>query len=151
MGQSMAVATATGTQVAKIDAATLRNLRDAINNELAELGDAYGVSFKAGAATYDRGGKFASFTLTVGLVQDGGKVMTKEEIDWPRFAPLFGLAVGDLHREFNHAGARYEVTGLLSRGRTTPILCRQIANGKTYKFGGAAVKRYLDASASPAS
>lgn len=98
------------------------------------------VKVKIGKAVFDpspSGG--ATFKVEFVPIVNG-TAKDKTVLDFERQAIVFGLEASDLGRTFIDHGIQYRVMGLVPRSYKFPILCKNLINGKTFKFSASTVK-----------
>lgn len=121
-----------------IDREACRYLRDAIDENLAEIAAELGVSIKAGSASFT--GTNVTFKVECALLDTSGQAQTKESDAFKLYADSYGLKADDLGREFVDRGRRFKIVGLLPRSTRFPILCQQIGTDRRIKFPAETVK-----------
>lgn len=93
-------------------------------------------------------GKYDDTSLTVPITfnepNEEGVVQTQEEKDYELLAGSFGLYGVPLGTTFIFKGDTYTISGLKPRSRKYPVLAKQVANGKTYKFPADHVRLYVE-------
>lgn len=107
-----------------------------------------GLSATVGGASFT--GSSVVFKVEVAVVSKDGAVLNREAQDFKRFAPLFGLAPGDLGRTFKLGGRTYTVSGCKSRGYKNPIIADR-DDGKRFKFPSETVRALLSTQPAPSS
>lgn len=115
-----------------IDREACRYLRDAIDENLAEIAAELGVSVKAGSASFT--GKNVTFKVEFAILDASGQAQTKESDAFKLYATSYGLKADDLGREFVDRNVRYKIIGLMPRSTRFPILCQRVGTDKQIKF-----------------
>lgn len=116
-----------------------RALAKQIGNELEEamaaVAERHGMELQWKGVTY----------TTAGMVRPrcelkaSGAAMNEFAVN----APIYGLKAEDFGKQFVAQGRTFEVTGISTRSPKRPILCREIATGKNFKFTAEGAKRGL--------
>lgn len=112
----------------KIERMTKANcalLRKAINDNLAELGESYGVEVHAGNARYDDNKVTFKLVLSVAGVD-------LARVEFNECCYLFDLTPDDWGKELKWAGRTYTLTGLAPRSPKYPVLASY--RGETFKL-----------------
>lgn len=115
-------------------------LRHDITKELAQLGEKYGVVFRAGNIQYLDGS--ATIKVEASCLNSSGEVRNKEAEDFKSIAPMYGFKPEDLGRKFHSDNKIMEIAGWLRSNRTKQILLKD-QNGKQYKSNAESVKQRL--------
>ena len=123
-----------------------RSTAKTLSDEVVDLLNNY---FKDQGIVVTKGnGKYDDTSLTVPITfnepNEDGIVVTKEEMDYLAYSKLFGLDGVPFGSTFTFRNDLYAISGLKPRSRKYPILARQAANGKTYKFPADDVKRLVN-------
>jgi len=107
-------------KVKEIDKILLQKVRDEISHCLEPLGEKHGIELKLGSCNYS----FDNFTMKLegSLVGDDGVVLTKEAVDFKKYAHWHGLVPEDLGKSFVHTNVVYTITGLKTRAKKYPII-----------------------------
>jgi hypothetical protein len=120
------------TKIERFDGTTCRAVAKAMEEALKPVGERYGLSIQF------RGGRYQDTSyspkVVCAIVDDGGTVQGPEVSDFKRYANLYGLKPDDLGREFRTDRGVFVLTGLKSRARRFPLLGKEKATGKVYKF-----------------
>jgi hypothetical protein len=124
------------------DKTNLNSLRSDIDAALAEVAQKYGISIKAGNATYT--GETATFKLNLGVIDGDGVAADPMIAAFKNNAKYCGLEASDLGRSFVLNGRSYTIHGLNLKARNRPIIARG-SDGKLYSFEDTAVVRLLKA------
>ena len=115
-------------------------LRTEINDALKALGVKYGVSIKAGNASYNS--ELATFKLELTTLGQGGAVETKEAKDFKSHASMYGMKADDLGKTVTIQGRQCQITGLKPRSRNC-IIGKDLSSSKSFKLPLAGVKKSL--------
>ena len=105
--------------IKQFDKTNLQALRVEMDNALQAISNKYGITIKAGNASYS--GNECTFKVKCNTKATDGTVITKEAKDWDRYKGLHGvdhLSVGD---KITIQGSPYILTGFNSRARKAPI------------------------------
>ena len=108
-------------------------IRTELNAALPAIAEKLGITLKTGNASYSREGT-ATFKLEAAVFSTAGEALSKEAVAFKQLATTYGLVAGDLGREFSTHQGTYIVTGAAPKSYKFPILCRNKADGKIYKF-----------------
>lgn len=119
----------------------LTKVRERMNAVLSDLATEFGAELRVGQISYSANS--ATIKVEMSTLDESGEVVTKEAEDFKANAPLYGLKVDDLYREFSHLGQRYMVMGCKTRSHKYPILCKNLTTGSMSKFPTALAQRYL--------
>tara|TARA_R110002073_G_scaffold212798_1_gene373099 strand:- start:220 stop:615 length:396 start_codon:yes stop_codon:yes gene_type:complete len=117
-------------KVTNFDKANLQALRVEMDNALKGLEKKFGITIKAGNASYS--GNECTFKVKCNTIGTDGTVITKESRDWDRhkgFHNLSHLNVGDT---ITIQGSPYILSGFNTRARKAPINFKNAA-GAGYK------------------
>jgi hypothetical protein len=133
----------------EITRATVRGLREEMEEALAAIGQRHGIQVKVGRASFTPVNVTFKVELAV-VKKDGNKpvVMDKQATDFQRYAFRYGLTPQHLFRRFRHENFTYTIIGARPRKRRFPILARS-EGGKLLLFGPATVKANLLAEVTP--
>ena len=114
--------------VEQFNRASVKNLRNAMQADLAQLAKKWGIDIKCGDASFDD----TSITIKVqaSIIQDG-QVLTPEAKAFNTYAPLMGLSGYKLGDRVIINGTTYTLSGWNRKAPKYPV---QISNGgKTYR------------------
>lgn len=114
----------------KIDTVVLKRLREEINEALTQVGKKYSLSLRAGNCSYSE--SMATFKLEVATIGEGGRVVTKEETQLPRYCELYGFTVKDAEKVFSYKGEDAKVVGINPRKQKFPIVIELLKSKKRY-------------------
>lgn len=124
------------------------NLWPEIEAELGALFEKYGVAGRVTKCVLTRegaqesAGRFATFTLQVSEVQEDGEVLTPERIAFARYAPMHGISLDWLDREFAINGEAVRLTGYNTAATAYPFICTIVGSDRAYKLDAAMLERY---------
>lgn len=118
-------------------------LRQDINVALQSVAEKYGISIKAGNASYND--ESVQFKLVCTTMGENGQVETKEAKDFKVYASMYGLNKEDLGKEFTAGRDKFQITGLKPRSRNC-IIAKKLGTSQSYKFDPESVQRYLSIS-----
>ncbi len=127
-------------KVKEIDRNLIEKLRDEISHCLEPIGEKYGIELKAGRCGFSP----SNFTLKLegSLVSEDGVALTKEAVDFKKYAHWHGLEPEDLGKTFVHTNVVHTITGLRTRAKKYPITVVD-AKGGEFNFGAGSVKMLL--------
>jgi hypothetical protein len=132
------------------DKPTLKKLREAIDAALmlARVPEMFGLtSLKAGRISYDSNGLSAKITLEAEAKSEDGK--SKDEVNFEKYAQLFGLKPEWLRSSFKRGLDSVEIIGLHPNRSKFPVLVRSSETGKNFLITADEVKRKLGAKSAP--
>lgn len=124
------------------DKATIREIREAVNEALSPVAMKYGIAIRAQNASYT--GTNVTMKIEMSLVNSEGQTQTREVQDFERCAYRFGLVASDFGRVFEAQGSMFKISGLRVRASKKPIVATRTRDGKAFIFSSEAVKRYLE-------
>ena len=113
-----------------ITTTAIRTINNDIKEAIQSVAAKHGVSIKLGNTRYTTDNY--STKLEVAVIKNG-KVVTQKSSDFDLYKESFGVNA-NLGDKFYDRGEEYEITGLAPRSTKYPILCKNLHNGKTYKF-----------------
>jgi len=125
--------------ITQFDKSNLQKLRVEMDNALQAISNKYGITIKAGNASYS--GNECTFKVKLNTKATDGTVITKEATDWARYkgrTQCSHLKVGDT---INIQGSSYILTGFNTRARKAPINFKNSA-GNGYKCSIATLDQY---------
>jgi len=128
-----------------MERATFRAAREAIDStDFSELEQRLNVKISiSGGGSFDpTPNGSGTFKIAVTPIING-KVRNKEEMDFERLAPTYGLKASDLGETFLSNGREFRITGLVTRRHKMPISAEATDNGKGFKFRSDTVCRAL--------
>jgi hypothetical protein len=120
-------------KILQIDRQTVRQLREAIDENLKEIADEMGVEIKAGSATFSREGH-VTFKVECSLIGKNGEVQTKEAIDFKTYEGRHGLPLSLLGQTFSLGTTQYKLVGYKPRSKKFPIVAECVQTRKKYKI-----------------
>ena len=121
----------------------VKDLQQELQTKLSELEESLGAKIHVGNASFTP--NHVTFKVEVANIVDG-QAKTKEVVDFEDLCQYYGFAPKDLGRTFVSQGETFEIVGLARKARKYPIICKNVANGKRYKFPIYAVAQGLDES-----
>src|SRR5262249_43946333 len=124
--------------ITTMDKQAARLLSEATREALEHVAERFGVTVRVGGGTFDP--VSGSFKPKVEYTDPAGP-----EREFRANAFLFGLSPDDYGAEFTSQRKRFRVVGLNLRARTMPILCEEIATGRTFKFSERGLAGLVDA------
>lgn len=123
--------------------ATVKMLRDEVEQELAELATGHGVAVTVGSARFT--GTSVTFQVEIAVKGDNGLARTREAEEFKLYAETFGLKPEWLGQSFKDVRGVYKIKGLNTRAPKYPVLAENIATGTMYKFPTDTVRRHFGA------
>lgn len=114
--------------MAAMDKNLVKQIAADIEAALSQVAKKHSVGIRYAGATYDPAGN-ATIKLDVGVVSEGGVVMTKERANWAQWFELLGFKESDLGREFTMDGLKYIITGATSGGK---VCMNRLKDGRNY-------------------
>lgn len=120
-------------KIKEFDRTSIRLMESAVSDALGNVGEAFGVEFKAGRGQFSP----TQFTFRLHVTIAGAE--PQEAQDFRQYADLYGLKPDDLGRTFLDRNRRFTIVGLLPRSQRYPVLA-QNDRGTRYKFPVEAVK-----------
>jgi hypothetical protein len=133
-------------KIISFDKPTVRQLRDAMNEELQTLGKKYGVTFRLGSATFYE--KSVNFKLEAVVEGEDNTRVTKAKNALEIYAKAYLPGV-DLEKTYNHPNPEiktFTIVGWNTKAREYPVII-QAADGKRYKNSIEAIQRLIRKSA----
>lgn len=134
----------------KITPELLKTLRVEINAALTEVAKKHGISLAVGNSVYDPQGLTATMKLEVGVIDEGGLVVTKEVANLRNMYRQLGLKEEHLSQVFKVGTRNYSLHGYKNTGKgirrgcgSKPYLVTCLDDNKIYVMTGAVVKRAL--------
>ena len=116
--------------ITQFDKRNLQALRVEMDNALQAISNKYGITIKAGNASYS--GNECTFKVKCNTKATDGTVITKEAMDWDRHKGFHGmdhLSVGD---NITIQGTTYILSGFNTRARKAPVNFKDTL-GRGYK------------------
>ena len=80
--------------------------------------------------------------LEGGIIDDGGKAVTKDAQNFAKYAALFGLQPDDLGRKFQCRGDTVEIVGLKPASPKFPVLGKK-EDGKIFNYSSRTVQHSI--------
>lgn len=109
----------------------MKDVREAVDTILAEIGPKMGVALKLG------NGSFLSneghFKLLVHPIANG-VVESPEKTGWNRWAVAHGFKAEDLGAKFRSGGHEFTIEGVKPSRHRYPIIGKRVSDGKGFKF-----------------
>ena len=119
-------------KINSLDRDSVRQINLEIKEALKAVAEKYGVNIDI------KGSRFSDSNCTTKLeiatIAESGEVLTKEAIDFNRYALSQFRITKKLGDRFTFKYEEYEITGLAPRSMKYPVLAKNIKNGKTFKF-----------------
>ena len=112
-------------KITRFDKPNLRVLRDEIDAALKPVADKYGISLKAGNASFDA--QTVRFKLQGAVISDDGVIKDEYRVALERYYPQYV----DVEVTLSRAG-KAKVVGYNSRGRKYPFIA-ETPRGERYK------------------
>ena len=113
---------------------TRQNLRDiqaGIDPHLKALSEKLGLHLKWGSATY---GATGYLKIEIAATSSDGKAMTAEALAFEACCGNEGLEKEDLWGVFTTSQGTFQLVGYNVRAPKMPLLVKNMADGKSYKF-----------------
>lgn len=126
-------------KVQQFDKPTIKAIRLAMDNALAQVAQEYGITINTGNARFS--GNEVTFKVKANTVGEGGQVNTKEAQQFELVKGLHGLdhlSVGDT---VTLQGQEFTLKGFNTRARKSPIQIED-ALGRGYKCSVSMLKMY---------
>ena len=114
--------------------ASVKAMREDINEALKEVGKKYGIELHAGNASFTRDGMTGKFQLKLVSLGSDGKVFNPAEGDFKSLCKLYGFEASALGRTFTSRGERYAITGLNAKARKNIIIAERAKDGAEFVF-----------------
>jgi hypothetical protein len=128
------------TKITTMDKAAANALGAATQEALREVAERFGVTLKGGGGSYD---PFSgSYKPRIEFLIPEVAAKAQE-----RTATLYGLPEGSIGKTFTSQGRTFEITGFNARATKMPVIAKDTANGKSYKFELQRIVRLLEAAA----
>lgn len=110
------------------------------------LAEKHGLTVKWKGGTID--GPSVTMKMEFAETGEAGVIMSREAVDFQRYAVRYDLDPDDLGAAFMASMGRVVIVGLKPRATKMPILV-ETEDGKRYKMAAEAVKRGLDLARQP--
>ena len=117
-------------KITTFDNNNLKGLRVEMDLALKAIGDKYGITIKAGNASFS--GNECTFKVKLNTTGADGTAITKEAKAWDIYKGMHGLDHLNIGDTITIQGSPYILTGYNSRARKAPINFKSRA-GKGYK------------------
>ena len=115
-------------------------LRIDIDRALKEIGEKWGVSMKMGNIRFtDQSFSGKIEAALADATQGGDPREAKWAADYKRYAALYEMPPNMVGKPVVFNGSEFTLLGYNTRGKTYPIMARNIADGKVYKLPRQAV------------
>jgi len=118
--------------------ATAQKFRTAFQSAVKGLEEQFNCTLEIGNITFGDTGLHTKLTLTEN--GENGEKVSVSANDFKRFAFSYGLQEGDLGKKFVSNGEVFEITGCKPKSNKYPILGKNVATGRTFKFTANGVK-----------
>jgi hypothetical protein len=115
-------------------------LRQEIDAALKAIGEKYGISIKAGNASYNA--EMVCYKLECTTMGENGEVETKEAKDFKAYAFMYGMKADDLGKTFKMGRDSFTINGLKPRSRNA-VIAKKVGTTQNYKFDPEMVKQAL--------
>jgi len=91
-------------------------------------------------------GRYATFSLQVAVVRADGEATTLERMAFLRYAPMHGIDVSWLSREFKLNGDTVTLNGYSTKAKSYPFICQIVgdAAGRFYKLSATQLEKYMN-------
>lgn len=122
------------TAITEFDRTILRMLMDEAEPALKALAEKHGLVLQRSYKSYQKGTLPVMFDFIIREENEAGEVLTREAIEFKKYATAFGLKPEDLGRTFESRGETYEICGASIKSSKYPILAKNVKNGKILKF-----------------
>ena len=116
--------------IQQFNKANLQALRVEMDNALQAISNKYGITIKAGNASYS--GNECTFKVKCNTKATDGTVITKEAMNWDRIAKLKGLGHLSVGSQVILQGKTFTIAGWNTRARKAPINIVNV-HGDKYK------------------
>lgn len=124
-------------KVNSLDRASVRQINSEIESALKAVAEKYGIAIKVGNSRFSNTN--CTTKIEIATVAESGEVLTKEAVDFNRYASSMFQITKKLGDTFECRYDTYEIIGLKPRSSKYPVLAKNLANGKTFKFPANAV------------
>lgn len=119
-------------KIRSIDRATVRMLRERMEEVLQPLANELGVTIEGGNGSYEPTN--ATLKMKISVINSDGDVLTKEAQAFKTHAPFHGLSPDHLNAQMIVAGTSYTLTGYKPRATKRPFLGKRY-DGRNFVFG----------------
>lgn len=112
----------------------LKDVKEALDPHLTTLAEKLGLQLKWGSGRYGEDG--GTLKIEIAALSADGHAMTPEARAFELYCGRVGLEKEDLWGEFTtpRDGKTYQIVGFNVRAPLMPLLCKNLADGKGYKF-----------------
>jgi hypothetical protein len=129
--------------IKQFDRNNLKVLRADIDAALKAVGEKHGIVLTCGNASFLP--TTATLKVECATKAADGQIVTREAEDFKRYAAMIGMQPSDLGKTFRQNGKTFKIEGYNSKARTMPIIAKDVASGRGYKFSIETVKVFLNA------
>ena len=127
------------TRITNFDKPTIKAIRTAMDDALAQVEKAYGIKISTGNARFS--GNEVTFKVKANTVTDSGSAITKEAQMFDLYKASEGLAHLSVGDTVTLQGKSFTITGYNTRARKSPINIED-AQGRGYKCSVQMLKMY---------
>jgi len=124
-------------KVNSLDRASVRQINSEIESALKAVAEKYGVAIKVGNSRFSNNN--CTTKIEIATVAESGEVLTKEAVDFNRYASSMFQITKKLGDTFEFRYDTYEIVGLKPRSSKYPVLAKNLSNNKTFKFPANAI------------
>lgn len=119
-------------KITNFDRVTCKAMNAEILAALAPIAKKYGLNVAG------KGGRFSADNwvtkIEFAVINKDGVAQSKEVAEFNRYCHLFGLNREHFGEVFVVQGRKFAICGLKPRAHKMPVLAKEIATGKTFKF-----------------
>jgi len=127
-------------QVTNFDKPTIKAIRMAMDNALAQVAQEYGITINTGNARFS--GNEVTYKVRANIVDGAtGTAITKEATNWDLYKNSIGLGQFNVGDTITLQGKNFTLKGYNTRARKSPINIED-ASGRGYKCSVEMVKLY---------
>lgn len=127
-------------QVTNFDKPTIKAIRMAMDNALAQVAQEYGITINTGNARFS--GNEVTYKVRANIVDGAtGTAITKEATNWDLYKNSIGLGHFNVGDTITLQGKAFTLKGYNTRARKSPINIED-ASGRGYKCSVEMVKLY---------
>ena len=127
-------------QVTNFDKPTIKAIRQAMDNALAQVAQEYGITINTGNARFS--GNEVTYKVKANIVDGAtGTAITKEATNWDLYKMSIGLDWLNVGDRILLQGKYFTIKGYNTRARKSPIQIED-AQGRGYKCSVEMVKMY---------
>lgn len=124
-------------KVNSLDRTSVRQINSEIESALKAVAEKYGVAIKVGNSRFSNNN--CTTKIEIATVAESGEVLTKEAVDFNRYASSMFQITKKLGDTFEFRYDTYEIVGLKPRSSKYPVLAKNLSNNKTFKFPANAI------------